>query len=168
MLDYDLAQLYQDEVKALKRAVRRNSDRFPNDFMFELNKNEYDSLRSQIGTLKRGQHAKYLPYVFTEQGVAMLSSVLNSKLAIQINIQIMRAFVRMKNLVADNTDLRKAIGHIERRFDVHDQQIKIAFAALKSLLQPEPKPETPPQLPPKEYSPVKEKKMGFGKASGKR
>jgi hypothetical protein len=166
MLDYDLALLYHDEAKALKRAVRRNRDRFPDDFMFELNKDEYDSLRSQFGALKRGQHAKYLPYAFTEQGVAMLSSVLNSKLAIQINIRIMRAFVRMKNLVADNTDLRKAIEHIEKRLDVHDQQIKIAFAALKSILQPEP--ETPPQLPAKEYSPGKEKKMGFGKASGKR
>jgi hypothetical protein len=139
-----------------------------NLWQFELNKDEYDSLRSQFGTLKRGQHAKYLPYAFTEQGVAMLSSVLNSQLAIHINIQIMRAFVRMKDIVADNTDLRKAIEHIERRLDVHDQQIKIAFAALKSILQPEPQPATPAQLPPKEYSPGKEKKMGFGKASGKR
>jgi len=116
--------------------------------------------------LKRGQNIKYLPYAFTENGVAMLSSVLNSAHAIQINIQIMRAFVRMKNLVADNVDLRKAIEHIEKRLDVHDQQIKIAFAALKSILQPEP--ETLPQLPAKEYSPGKEKKMGFGKASVKR
>jgi hypothetical protein len=98
----------------------------------------------------------------------MLSSILNSKRAIPVNIQIMRAFVRMRNLVADNTDLRKAIEHIERRLDVHDQQIKIAFAALKSILQPEPQPATPAQLPAKEYSRDKGKKMGFGKASGKR
>lgn len=85
--------------------------------------------------LKRGQHLKYLPYAFTEQGVAMLSSVLNSERAIQVNVQIMRAFVRIRNLVADNADLRKAIQQIERRLNTHDQQIQVAFAALKGLLQ---------------------------------
>jgi phage regulator Rha-like protein len=166
MLDRDLAELYDVETSQLKRAVRRNIYRFPEDFLFELTKEEYENLRCQFGTLRWGEHAKYLPFAFTENGVAMLSSVLNSKRAILVNIQIMRAFVRMKNLVADNADLRKAIEHIEKRLDVHDQQIKIAFAALKSILQPDS--ETPPQLPAKEYSPGKEKKMGFGKASGKR
>jgi len=91
LLDLDLAQLYGVETKQLKRAVRRNIDRFPPDFMFELTKEEYDSLRYQFGTLKRGEHSKYLPMAFTEQGVAMLSSVLKSKSAIEVNIAIMRA-----------------------------------------------------------------------------
>jgi hypothetical protein len=95
MLDLDLAQMYQVETKNLKRAVRRNIERFPDDFMFELTQKEVDSLRCQIGTLKtgtRGQHAKYLPFAFTEKGVAQLSSVLNSTFAIYVNISIMRAF----------------------------------------------------------------------------
>jgi len=102
MLDSDLAELYEVEVKYLKRQVNRNIERFPKDFMFELTHEEYDSLRCQIGTLKsgRGQHAKYLPYVFTEEGVAMLSGVLRSKTAIQVNINIMRAFVLIRQTVA--------------------------------------------------------------------
>jgi len=86
MLDFDLVNLYDVETKQLKRAVNRNKSRFPDDFMFVLTQNEYNVLRCQIGTLKRGWHAKYLPYAFTEQGVAMLSSVLNSERAIQVNI----------------------------------------------------------------------------------
>ncbi len=136
--------------------------------MFHLTQEEAEVSRSQFVILKRGQNIKYLPNAFTENGVAMLSSVLKSARAIQINIQIMRAFVRIRNLVADNAELRKAIEHTERRLDVHDRQIQVAFAALKSILQPEPNPEKPPVLPPKEYSPDKGKKMGFGKASGKR
>ena len=102
MLDSDLAELYEVEVKYLKRQVNRNIERFPKDFMFELTHEEYDSLRCQIGTLKsgRGQHTKYLPYVFTEEGVAMLSGVLRSKTAIQVNINIMRAFVLIRQTVA--------------------------------------------------------------------
>ena len=102
MLDSDLAELYEVEVKYLKRQVNRNIERFPKDFMFELTHEEYDSLRGQIGTLKsgRGQHTKYLPYVFTEEGVAMLSGVLRSKTAIQENINIMRAFVLIRQTVA--------------------------------------------------------------------
>lgn len=158
ILDSDLAVLYEVETGQLKRAVRRNLDRFPGDFMFEVSSAEYDSLRCQFGTLKRGEHAKYLPFAFTEQGVAMLSSVLNSKRAVLINIQIMRAFVRIRNLVTDNTEIRKAIQHIERRLDSHDRQIQIAFASLKNLLQP-----AHPPIPQKEYSPEEGKKMGFGK-----
>lgn len=96
MIDSDLAELYSVDNKLMKRQVRRNIDRFPSDFMFELTKKEYDSLRSQIGTLKRGGHSKYLPYVFTEHGVLMLSSVLNSKKAIQVNFKLceyLRVFV---------------------------------------------------------------------------
>ncbi len=169
MLDRDLAALYEVETKVLNQAVKRNLNRFPEDFMFQLTPEEAEALRSQFVTSNNGRGGRrYYPFAFTENGVAMLSTVLSSERAIQINIQIMRAFIRMKNLVADNTDLRKAIEHIERRLDVHDQQIKIAFAALKSILQPEPQPDALPQILPKEYSPDKGKRMGFGKRSGKR
>jgi hypothetical protein len=133
--------------------------------MFQLSKEEAESLRSQTVILKRGQHLKYLPYVFTEQGVAMLSSVLNSERAIQVNVQIMRAFVRIRNLVADHADLRKTIQLMERRLNTHDQQIQVAFAALKSLLQPK-TPEAE-QLPAKHYTPD-EKKNGIRERGEKR
>ncbi len=168
MLDRDLAGLYEVETKVLNQAVKRNAERFPDDFMFQLSPEEAGGSRSQFVTLKRGQNIKYLPFAFTENGVAMLSSVLNSARAIQVNIQIMRAFVRIRNLIADNTELRKAIEQHEKRLNNLDRQIQIGFAALKNLLQPGPQPATPPQLPAKEYSPDKGKKMGFGKASGKR
>jgi len=93
MLDRDLAELYGVEVKQLKRQVKRNQDRFPVDFMFELSKEEYDALRSQFGTLKRGEHSKYLPYAFTEQGVAMLSSVLRSTRAVKVNMRTLIAII---------------------------------------------------------------------------
>ena len=110
MLDSDLAELYEVEVSQLKRQVRRNIDRFPEDFMFELTREEYDSLRCQTGTIKsgRGQHSKYLPFAFTEEGVAMLSGMLKSKTAVQVNINIMRAFVAIRHAVASMqlSDLR--------------------------------------------------------------
>ncbi|MBN2189136.1 MAG: ORF6N domain-containing protein [Chitinispirillaceae bacterium] len=158
ILDSDLAALYEVETGQLKRAVRRNIDRFPDDFMFELTKDELENLRCQFGISSWGG-LRYLPFAFTEQGVAMLSGVLNSKRAVLINIQIMRAFVRMRNLVADNTELKKVIQNIERRLGAHDQQIQEAFAALKSILQP-PASNLPPM---KEYSPDGKKRMGFGK-----
>jgi phage regulator Rha-like protein len=158
MLDRDLAELYGVTTGNLNKAVKRNSERFPDDFMFQLSFEEAEASRFQFGTLKRGQNIKYLPYAFTENGVAMLSSVLNSAHAIQINIQIMRAFVCMKNLVADNNDLRKAIEHIERRLNSHDRQIQIAFASLQSLLTP-----PPPEITKKPYSPDGKKQMGFVK-----
>lgn len=101
-----------------------------------------------------------LPFAFTEYGVAMLSGVLNSKKAVEINIQIIRAFIRLRNVFSENKDLRKAIEHIERRLDVPDRQIQIAFAALKSILQPKPVPQIAPH---KHYSPEGERRMGFGK-----
>jgi hypothetical protein len=156
MIDRDLAVLYQVETGQLKRAVRRNIDRFPEDFMFELTKDELEILRCQIGISSWGGE-RYLPFAFTEQGVAMLSTVLSSKRAILVNVQIMRAFVRLRNLVADNSEIRKAIVNMEKRLNVHDRQIQIAFDALKSLLQPA------PALHHKHYSPDGEKKMGFGK-----
>jgi phage regulator Rha-like protein len=118
MLDFDLALLYNAENKRLKEAVRRNVNRFPDDFMFELTKIEYDSLRSQIASLKngRGQHLKYLPFAFTEQGIAMLSSVLNSEKAIEINISIIRAFVMMRQFTLSYSELKTRIEEIENQF----------------------------------------------------
>jgi phage regulator Rha-like protein len=141
MLDFHLAELYSVETKVLKRAVRRNLDRFPEDFMFKLNRDEYNSLRYQIGTLKRGEHAKYLPFAFTEQGVAMLSSVLRSKRAIQVNIAIMRAFVKLRNILATHEELRKKLEDLERKFERHDEQIKLVFDAIRELMQPPKKPK---------------------------
>lgn len=138
MLDHDLAPLYDIEAKYLKRAVKRNLSRFPSDFMVKLTRQEYDSLRCQIGTLKlkRGQHAKYLPYAFTEQGVAMLSSVLNSDRAIQVNIAIMRAFVKLREILLTHKDLARKIEELEAKFRKHDENFVIVFQAIKKLLEP--------------------------------
>lgn len=118
MLDFDLALLYSVENKRLKEAVRRNPNRFPEDFMFELSKIEYDSLRTQFATLKngRGQHLKYLPFAFTEQGIAMLSSVLKSEKAIEINISIIRAFVTIRQFKLTYSELKDRIVEIESQF----------------------------------------------------
>lgn len=117
MLDYDLAVLYEIETKVLKQAVRRNIIRFPDDFMFELTEEEYKSLRSQIVTLEkgRGKHSKYLPFAFTEQGIAMLSSILNSEKAIKINIAIMRTFVLLRNSILSLEEISKKIEDIEKQ-----------------------------------------------------
>lgn len=120
ILDRDLADLYQVETKLLKRQVNRNRDRFPSDFMFELSKAEYDFLRCQFGTLKQGSHSKYLPYAFTEQGVAMLSSVLKGKVAVQVNIRIMRVFVEIRHVVSEKPEyisLKQTIKQIESRME---------------------------------------------------
>ncbi len=115
MLDFDLAILYGTETKILKQSVKRNINRFPEDFMFEITKGEYDSLRSQFVTLKtgRGQHSKYMPFAFTEQGIAMLSSVLKSENALKINIAIMRAFVAIRQFAINYSELQKRIDEIE-------------------------------------------------------
>ena len=133
MLDSDLAELYGVEVKQLKRQVRRNIDRFPADFMFQLSQEDHDSLRRHFGTLKRGEHSKYLPYVFTEQGVAMLSSVLNSKKAVQVNIQIMRAFVKLREMITTNKDLAKKLEELEMKYD---SQFRVVFDAIRKLMVP--------------------------------
>ena len=133
MLDADLAALYGVEAKQLKRAVRRNISRFPKDFMFELTKDEYQSLRSQFGTLKRGEHSKYLPYAFTEQGVAMLSSVLNSERAILVNLEIMRAFVRLREMLASNVAMARKLAALEKKYD---EQFKVVFDAIRALMTP--------------------------------
>ena len=139
MLDHDLAELYGVEVKALNQAVRRNSRRFPEDFMFRVTSEERTSLRSQIVTLKkgRGQHRKFAPFAFTEQGVAMLSSVLRSERAVQVNVEIMRAFVRMRALIGQNSDLAERLDALERRYDDHDQRFKQIFEAIRELMAPE-------------------------------
>ena len=145
LLDTDLADLYGVETRVLKQAVRRNLNRFPADFMFQLTKKEYQSLRSQIVILKRGQHIKYLPFAFTEQGVAMLSSVLNSDKAVQVNIAIMRAFVQLRKFLQSNESLANKLKELEKetkkRFDTQQEQINIIFEAIKQLIKEETKPK---------------------------
>jgi len=138
LLDNTLADLYGVETKQLKRAVRRNNYRFPPDFMFELTKEEYDSLRSQFGTLKRGEHSKYPPMVFTEQGVAMLSSILNSRQAIEVNIIIMRAFVNLRWMVSSNKFLLRKLLEMEKKYD---EQFRVVFEAIRQLMTPPVKPK---------------------------
>jgi hypothetical protein len=137
MLDRDLAELYGIETKQLKRAVKRNLDRVPSDFMFELALEENEALRCQIGTLKRGTHSKYPPFAFTEQGVAMLSSVPNSKRAIQVNIQIMRVFTRFRQIMLSNKDLRRELEEVKR---VTDDRFRVVFEILDQLLSNEERP----------------------------
>src|ERR1700730_3308182 len=123
LLDQDLAELYGVETRVLVQAVKRNLSRFPSDFMFQLTAAEWAALRSQTVILKpgRGRHRKYLPYAFTEQGVAMLSSVLNSERAIAVNIEIMRAFVRIRKLLSSNKALALKFRQLERKLASHDQ-----------------------------------------------
>lgn len=147
MLDRDLAELYAVDTKQLKRQVRRNIDRFPEDFMFELTNGEYRILRSQFGTLKQGEHSKYSPMVFTEQGVAMLSSVLNSKRAIQVNILMMRIFNQLRTAIMSETDIRLEIERIKRSLGNHDKNIELVFQYLDELNE---KIKNPPLLPDRE------------------
>jgi len=143
MLDSNLAELYGVATKVLIQAVKRNIERFPADFMFQLTIEETDLLRSQIVTLKtgRGRHRKYLPYAFTEQGVAMLSSVLHSARAIHVNIEIMRAFVRLRQMLASNTDLARKLATLEKKYDA---QFRVVFDAIRELMTaPEPKKKRP-------------------------
>lgn len=142
MLDRDLAEMYGVEVKRLNEAVKRNATRFPEDFMFQLAQNEWRNLKSQFATSSWGG-ARKPPYVFTEQGVAMLSSVLNSETAIQVNIQIIRLFTKMKQLILDNKDLWMKIEKIEQHLFKNDEEIKTIFAYLKKLLIQEDKPRNP-------------------------
>jgi phage regulator Rha-like protein len=140
MLDRDLARLYNVKTKALNRAVQRNLDRFPADFMFQLSAEEYDSLRFQFGTLKRGQHSKYLPFVFTQEGVAMLSGVLRSQRAVQVNVAIMRAFVRLRETLSLHKELAHKLADLERKIENHDENIHSLFGAIRQLMTT---PETP-------------------------
>jgi hypothetical protein len=140
MLDSDLAELYGVETKRLNEQVRRNLKRFPDDFIFQLTPEEAESLRSQIATLEkgRGEHRKYLPLVLTEQGVAMLSGVLNSDRAIEVNVQIMRTFVQLRQMLASNTELARKLSAMEKKYD---SQFKMVFDAIRQLMTPSEKPE---------------------------
>ena len=134
MLDSDLAELYGVETRALVQAVRRNGDRFPDDFMFQLAKEEFDSLKSQSVISSSGWGGRrYPPYAFTEQGVAMPSSVLRSKRAVEVNIEIMRAFVRLRQVLASNEELSRRLNELEDR---HDEQFQVVFEAIRQLMTP--------------------------------
>jgi hypothetical protein len=135
ILDSSLADLYEVTARALNQAVKRNARRFPTDFMFQLSAAESESLRSQFVTLKkrRGQHRKYLPYAFTEQGVAMLSSVLHSERAVRVNIEIMRAFVQLRQMLFSNADLSRKLEMLEKKYDA---QFKVVFDAIRELMSP--------------------------------
>ena len=143
ILDSDLARLYEVPTKVLKQAVRRNLDRFPVDFMFELTENETIASRSQFVTLKRGQNIKYRPFAFTEQGVAMLSSVLNSERAIHVNIAIMSAFVQMRKFLETHRELAMKIEELERTLGVHDENIQLIFETIRQLIEKKNEPRTP-------------------------
>ena len=134
MLDADLAELYGVKTKILNKAVKRNLDRFPEDFMFQLNNQEVQRLRFQIGTSKTGRGGtRYLPYAFTEQGVAMLSGVLASPRAIKVNVEIMRAFVRLRKILASHTELARKLEGLEKKYD---SQFKVVFDAIRQLMAP--------------------------------
>jgi hypothetical protein len=148
MLDKDLAALYETETKILNQAVKRNSKRFPADFMFQLTREEYEELRSHIETLEKGDHplrlqnepakgrggTRYLPYAFTEQGVAMLSGILNSDKAINMNIAIMRAFVEIRKIMLRQSDLKEQLREIKERLGEHDAQLNHIYDAMENLL----------------------------------
>ncbi|MEI6436514.1 MAG: ORF6N domain-containing protein [Bacteroidota bacterium] len=145
MLDFDLAGLYGVSTKALKQAVKRNMQRFPADFIFELTRSEFDNLRSQIVTSSWGG-MRYHPYAFTEQGVAMLSGILHSVRAIQVNIAIMRAFVQLRRFLESNKELAIKMEELEKAVAGHDEKINLIFQAIKQLIdkKEEPQPERRP------------------------
>lgn len=148
MLDRDLAEMYGVETSQLKRQVRRNIDRFPEDFMFEMNKSEFENWRSQFGTSNEDKMGlRYAPFCFTEQGVAMLSSVLNSKTAIEVNIRIIRVFTRMREMVLTHKDILLKLERIEQKIlkqdgqlKKHEKDLQMVFTALKELLNPKTEP----------------------------
>jgi hypothetical protein len=136
MLDRDLAVMYGVATGNLNKAVRRNLSRFPGDFMFQLTADEADSLRFQIGSLQKGLHFKYLPLVFTQEGVAMLSGVLKSPRAEQVNIAIMRAFVRLRETLSLHKELTHKLCELERKIENHDESIRTLFEAIHQLMLP--------------------------------
>jgi phage regulator Rha-like protein len=139
MLDVHLAEVYRVATKNLNKAVRRNKDRFPGDFMLQLTKEEFNSLRFHFGTSNAGKGGRrYLPYAFTEQGIAMLSSVLHGRRAAQVNIEIMRAFVKLRELLATHKDLARKLEELERKYDA---QFRVVFDAIRRIIQPPDKPK---------------------------
>jgi ORF6N domain. len=135
MLATDLAELYQVETKALNQQVKRNAGKFPDRYMFQLTKDEYDRLRSQNVTLKRGHHVKYLPYAFTEHGILMLSTVLNSRRAEKVSLLIIDTFVRLREILSVHKDIVHQLENIQIKLNDHDDQIRIIFEYLKELEQ---------------------------------
>jgi hypothetical protein len=162
MLDRDLAELYGVETRILVQAVKRNIERFPSDFMLQLTKEEFDSLRSQIVISKGKGGRRYLPYVFSEQGVAMLSSVLKSKRAIEVNIAIMRAFVQLRKTLDSHAELARKLADLEKRFESHDEQIQAIFEVIRQLMAP------PDKKVKKIGFMVKEKQKAYGKSVKKK
>jgi phage regulator Rha-like protein len=157
LLDMDLAEFYGVETRSLIQAVKRNIARFPSDFMFQLDQGEFDSLRSQIVISKGKGGRRYLPYAFTEQGVAMLSSVLRSKRAIQVNVAIMRTFVKLREILSTHKELAHQLVDLERRLEDHDEQIQTIFEAIRQLM-------APPEKPRKNIGfQVKERRAVYGK-----
>ena len=145
MFGHDLADLYGVKTKNLNKAVRRNLERFPEDFAFILTKEEFQNLRFQFGTSSWGGE-RYLPFVFTEHGILMLSSVLNSTRAVEVNIQIMRVFVKLKEMMLSHKELARKVEDLERKYAEHDQKIALVFNAIKQLLKERkepPKPKVP-------------------------
>ena len=142
MLDKDLATLYRVETGQLKRAVQRNINRFPDDCVVELTKEEFKNLRCQFGTSSWGGQ-RYLPYAFTEQGVAMLSSVLRSERAVQVNIAIMRVFVRLKEMIATHKELAHKLTLLEKRMGEKDEEIQTVFQLIRKLMAPSSVPAKP-------------------------
>ncbi len=142
IIDTDLAEVYGVPTKALNQAIKRNAERFPEDFMFQLTREEADILRSQTVTLKtvRGQHRKYLPYVFTEHGAIMAASVLNSSRAIEASVYVVRAFVKMREAMSSDSELARRLVALERKYAAHDVRIRGIFDAIRSLMQPPTKP----------------------------
>lgn len=143
MLDQDLSSLYHVQTKVLTRSVRRNLYRFPEDFMFQLTPEEFKNLRCQIGTSSWGG-SRYTPLAFTEQGIAMLSSVLNSKKAVQVNILIIRTFTRLREFLITHKDLQRKIDDLEKKYEDHGQQIQSIFEAIRMLIEPPANPNKQP------------------------
>ena len=157
MLDRDLAALYGVETRALNQAVKRNRDRFPEDFMFQLTIEEATLIaasRSQIVTLKRGENTKYRPYVFTEHGAVMLANILKSTSAVYASIQVVRAFVRLRQILATNEDLARKVEALERKIGKHDSDLQGILQILQKLLSP---PSAPPKRPIGFVAPEKKK-----------
>ena len=142
MMDTHLAELYGVETKILNKAVSRNLERFPDDFMFQISKEEWNSLKFQFGTSKKGRGGRrYLPYAFTEQGVAILSSVLKIKRAVQVNIQIMRAFVKLREILSTHKELAQKLKELELKIDSNDKHIQAIFEFINQLIAPPEKPK---------------------------
>lgn len=147
MIDRDLAELYRVETKNLNRQVKRNSERFPAEFMFQITKDEKDELVTNWHRFKSMKHSSVLPYAFTEHGVAMLSSVLNSKQAITVNIIIIKAFMKMRETLSLHRELGQKLSQLERKYERHDEQIHYIFDQIRALTEPKEEEESP-KLPP--------------------